>query len=62
MKKPIRRPLVFMGNSQKNLQNLPKPVKQDVGFDLDEVQCGGTPSNAKRLKGLAGVTSDLKMP
>ena len=55
MRKPNRRPLRFVGKSLKDLQNFPKTVKQAVGFDLDEVQCGETPVNAKLLKGLHGV-------
>ncbi|MGR3218415.1 MAG: type II toxin-antitoxin system RelE/ParE family toxin [Candidatus Anammoxibacter sp.] len=55
MKKPIRRPLRFVGKSRKDLQSFPKTVKRAVGFDLDEVQCGETPVNAKLLKGLYGV-------
>ncbi len=55
MKTPIGRLLRFVGKSRKDLQSFPKAVKLDVGFDLDEVQCGKTPLSAKPLKGLPGV-------
>jgi len=37
------------------LQGFPQKVKRQVGFDLDMVQGGETPSSAKPLKGLSGV-------
>lgn len=53
--KPIRKPLRFIGRSLKDLQGFPKTVKREVGFSLDEAQCGGEPVNAKPFKGMPGV-------
>lgn len=44
-----------MGSSQKDVRNFPEDVKRNVGFELDEVQCGGVPYNAKPFKGISGV-------
>lgn len=51
----IRKPLIFVGRSRKDLIELPVSVKQEIGFNLDQVQCGETPDNAKKFKGLSGV-------
>ncbi|MCK5285167.1 MAG: type II toxin-antitoxin system RelE/ParE family toxin [Alphaproteobacteria bacterium] len=50
-----KRNLSFVGSSLKDLQGFPQKVKRQVGFDLDIVQNGETPSSAKRLKGFSGV-------
>ncbi len=50
-----KRDLSFVGNSLKDLQGFPQKVKRQVGFDLDIVQGGDTPSSAKQLKGFSGV-------
>ncbi len=55
MQRPERKPIIFMGSSQKDLRKFPKKVKSEIGYDLDAVQCGETPMTAKRLKGLPGV-------
>ena len=46
------KPLVWLGDSLKNIQEFPEPVKKDVGDSLQVVQWGGMPSNAKPLKGI----------
>ncbi len=52
--------LVFLGSSKKALSKFPKEVKRQFGFDLDAVQGGETPPNAKRLKGLINVLELVK--
>lgn len=48
--------IVFVGSSQKDIQDFPEDVKDDVGYALFQVQLGETPLCAKPLKGLgAGV-------
>ena len=41
-----------MGSSQKDIQDFPENVKDDVGYALFQVQLGETPGCAKPLKGL----------
>ena len=49
------KPLEFIGSARSDLRQFPAAVRDDVGFDLYQVQCGGTPDTAKPLKGLPGV-------
>ncbi len=44
--------IFFIGSSQKDIQDFPEDVKDDVGYALYEVQQGATPACAKSLKGL----------
>ena len=50
-----KRELEFVGSALKDLRQFPEKVKRQVGFDLDMVQGGETPTTAKHLKDLAGV-------
>lgn len=47
--------LVFIGSSRKDIRKFPNAVRDDVGFDLYEVQQGKTPDTAKSFKSLSGV-------
>lgn len=49
------RELQFIGSSRNDLRNFPVKVRRRVGHELQEVQYGGTPLNAKSLKGFKGV-------
>ena len=44
-----------MGGSRRDLRNLPKAVRNNIGVDLYTVQYGKTPESAKSFKGLKGV-------
>ena len=55
MQKPERKPIIFMGSSQKDLRKSPKAVRSEIGYDLDAVQFGQTPMTAKRFKRFPGV-------
>ena len=50
-----KRELKFVGSALKDLRQFPEKIKRQVGFDLDMVQGGETPTTAKNLKGLASV-------
>jgi phage-related protein len=45
------RPLIWLGDSLKTLQDFPNPVQKDIGDALQVVQWGAMPGNAKLLKG-----------
>lgn len=49
------KPLVFIGSSRRELRDFTKAVRDDIGFDLYQVQRGRTPATAKPFKGLPGV-------
>ena len=44
------RPLVWMGNSRKNIREFPSEVRLSVGYALQLVQAGETPLEAKPFK------------
>lgn len=55
MKPDTLKPVYFISSARTDLQKFPKPVRDDIGFDLYQVQGGITPASAKPLTGLSGV-------
>jgi phage-related protein len=55
------RPLIWMGDSRKNIQSFPDEVRSAVGYALQLVQSGETPISAKPFKGVdSGVYEIVK--
>ena len=55
------RPLVWMGDSRKNIREFPEEVQKAVGYALQLVQAGETPLSAKPFKGVeSGVYEIVK--
>jgi phage-related protein len=55
------RPLVWMGDSLKNIRSFPLEVRASVGYALQLVQAGETPMDAKPFKGVgSGVYEIVK--
>ncbi|WP_066424086.1 type II toxin-antitoxin system RelE/ParE family toxin [Anabaena sp. 4-3] len=55
------RPLVWMGDSRKNICSFPEEVRKSVGYALQLVQAGHTPMDAKPFKGVgSGVYEIVK--
>ncbi len=55
------RPLVWMGDSRKNIREFPEEVQKAVGYALQLVQAGETPLSAKAFKGVgSGVYEIVK--
>ena len=55
------RPLVWMGDSCKNIRAFPQEVRASVGYALQLVQAGETPLDAKPFKGVgSGVYEIVK--
>jgi len=55
------RPLVWMGDSRKNIRAFPQEVRVSVGYALQLVQTGETPLDAKPFKGVgSGVYEIVK--
>lgn len=52
---PIRKNLVFMGSSLKDLKEFPVDIQKVIGFKLDDIQCGRIPKDSKAFKGIRGV-------
>jgi phage-related protein len=57
-KVPLR-PLVWMGDSRKNIRSFPDEVRVAVGYALQLVQAGETPQEAKPLKGISGGVYEM---
>lgn len=54
--RPPLKPVVWIGSALDDLRAFPGAVRDEVGYALYLVQGGGTPSQAKRLKGeLSGL-------
>ena len=51
----IPKPLVWEGNSKKELLKFPREVQRDIGFALYRAQCGNKYPSAKPLKGFRGA-------
>ena len=47
------RPIIWMGNSRKQLRDFPTEVKKDIGVSLFDVQMGTTPPDAKLFEGIS---------
>ena len=55
------RPLIWMGNTRKNIREFPSEVQKAVGYALQLVQAGETPIEAKPFKGVgSGVYEIVK--
>ncbi|WP_250124160.1 type II toxin-antitoxin system RelE/ParE family toxin [Chroococcidiopsis sp. CCMEE 29] len=55
------RPLVWMGDSRKNIRAFPQEVRASVGYALQLVQAGETPLDVKPFKGVgSGVYEIVK--
>jgi phage-related protein len=53
------RPLVWMGNSRKNIREFPSEVQKAVGYALQLVQAGETPLDAKPFKGVGSAVYEI---
>lgn len=49
---PIIRPLIWLGNTKRNIQAFPEEVKKLIGDELQIIQFGGMPKDAKPFKGV----------
>ena len=55
------RPLIWMGNSRKNIRDFPEQARASLGYALQLVQAGETPIDAKIFKGVgSGVYEIVK--
>ena len=53
------KPVVWVGNSLKQVQDFPVEVRQDVGSALYDVQKGDKPTNAKPLAGVGSGVLEI---
>lgn len=60
-KPPMIRPLVWLGNSKKTIQAFPKGVQKLIGDELQLIQFGGMPRDAKLFKGVGSGVFELAL-
>lgn len=56
---PIIRPVRWMGNSKKNLLKFPSEVQKVIGNELQFIQFGGMPKDAKPFKGVGSGVFEI---
>jgi phage-related protein len=56
---PVLRLLVWMGNSKRSIQAFPKGVQKIIGDELQLVQFGGMPKDAKLFKGVGSGVFEI---
>jgi phage-related protein len=56
---PVIRPVRWMGNSKKNLLKFPSEVQKIIGDELQFIQFGGMPKDAKPFKGVGSGVFEI---
>lgn len=56
---PIIRPLIWLGSSKKKIQSFPEEVKKLIGDELQIIQFGGMPKDAKPFKGVGSGVFEI---
>jgi phage-related protein len=55
------RPLVWLGNTRKNLKGFPQGAQKLLGDELQLIQFGGMPKDAKPLKGVGSGVLEIAL-
>jgi phage-related protein len=58
---PVLRPLIWMGNAKRNLQAFPKGAQKLIGDELQLIQFGGMPKDAKPFKGIGSGVFEIAL-
>ena len=58
---PVLRPLVWIGNAKRNLQAFPKGAQKIIGDELQLIQFGGMPKDAKPFKGVGSGVFEIAL-
>lgn len=58
---PAIRSLVWMGNSRRNVQRFPREAQKLVGDQIQLIQFGGMPKDAKRFKGVGSGVIEIAL-
>ena len=61
LERPALRPLVSLGNSKGNIQSFPKGAQKLLGDELQLIQFGGMPKDAKPFKGIGSGVVELAL-
>lgn len=58
---PTLRPLIWMGNSRRNIQAFPVGAQKLLGDELQLIQFGGMPRDAKLFKGVGSGVIEIAL-
>lgn len=58
---PVLRPVVWLGSSKKNLQDFPDGAQKLLGDELQLIQFGGMPKDAKPFKGVGSGVLEIAL-
>ena len=56
---PVMRPVVWLGNSRRNIQAFPPDARRIIGGELQLMQYGGMPKDAKPFRGIGSVVIEI---
>lgn len=58
---PVLRPLVWMGDSKRNLQAFPAAAQKSIGDELQLIQFGGMPKDVKPFNGVGSGVFEIAL-
>ena len=58
---PAMRPIVWLGNSRRNIQEFPPDDRKLMGDELQLMQHGGMPKDAKPFRGVGGGVIEIAL-
>ena len=61
LKPPVLRPVVWLGNSKKNLREFPEGAQKLLGDELQLIQFGDMPKDAKPFKGVGSGVLEIAL-
>jgi phage-related protein len=61
LKPPVLRSLVWLGNARKNVKDFPEGAQKLLGDELQLIQFGGMPKDAKPFKGVGSGVLELAL-
>src|SRR5271167_4782650 len=61
LKPPALQPVVWLGNSKKNLREFPRGAQKLLGDELQLIQFGGMPKDAKPFQGVGSGVLELAL-
>lgn len=60
-KPPLLRPVVWLGNSKKSIREFPEGAQKLLGDELQLIQSGGMPRDAKPFKGVGSGVIEIAL-
>lgn len=60
-KPPILRPVIWLGNTKKNLMGFPEEVQKLIGDELQFIQFGEIPKSVKPFKGVGSGVFEIAL-